>query len=120
MSDGTRGSQHQLTRISINGPATANYDVDLGTYALTDWYHITAFQAARRAFESGQKLGGPPTSDNILVNGVGNVNKFQRMKIWLTLPLLDEQRHYQHHWDLQQCEAPARKDTSSSPRQYCP
>jgi FtsP/CotA-like multicopper oxidase with cupredoxin domain len=24
--------------IQINGPATANYDIDLGTYTLSDWY----------------------------------------------------------------------------------
>ncbi|KAF2005811.1 multicopper oxidase [Amniculicola lignicola CBS 123094] len=54
--------------IQINGPATANYDTDLGTYTLTDWYYITAFQAGARAFNGG--LGGPPpTGDNILVNG---------------------------------------------------
>jgi FtsP/CotA-like multicopper oxidase with cupredoxin domain len=53
----------------INGPATANYDLDLGSYALSDWYHITAYQAARQAFLSGQLLAGPPQADNILING---------------------------------------------------
>jgi len=54
--------------IQINGPATANYDIDLGTYTLQDWYYITAFQAGARAFNGG--LGGaPPTGDNILING---------------------------------------------------
>lgn len=62
-----------LTRDRINGPATANYDLDLGTYALTDWFHITAYQAAHRAFLSGQVLGGPPQADNVLINGVRTV-----------------------------------------------
>lgn len=54
--------------IQINGPATANYDIDLGTYTISDWYYITAFQAGARAFNGG--LGGaPPTGDNILING---------------------------------------------------
>ncbi|KAF2477734.1 laccase precursor [Lindgomyces ingoldianus] len=54
--------------IIINGPATANYDIDLGTYTLSDWYYITSFQAGARAFNFG--LGGPPpTGDNILING---------------------------------------------------
>ncbi|KAF2269117.1 laccase precursor [Lojkania enalia] len=54
--------------IVINGPATANYDIDLGAYPITDWYYITAFQAGARAFNGG--LGGPPpTGDNILING---------------------------------------------------
>jgi FtsP/CotA-like multicopper oxidase with cupredoxin domain len=52
----------------IHGPATANYDIDLGPYVLQDWYYITAYQAGARAFNGG--LGGaPPTGDNILVNG---------------------------------------------------
>lgn len=65
----------------INGPATANYDIDLGPYVLQDWYYITAYQAGARAFNGG--LGGPPpTGDNILVNGTnknaaggGNYNR---------------------------------------------
>lgn len=48
---------------SINGPATANYDIDLGTYAISDWYYPTAYQAARRAFIA------PQTGDNIIING---------------------------------------------------
>jgi FtsP/CotA-like multicopper oxidase with cupredoxin domain len=65
----------------INGPATANYDIDLGPYVLQDWYYITAYQAGARAFNGG--LGGPPpTGDNILINGTnkndnggGNYNR---------------------------------------------
>lgn len=57
-----------LGAIQINGPATANYDIDLGPYTMMDWYYITAFQAGARAFNFG--LGGaPPTGDNILING---------------------------------------------------
>ncbi|KAF2196616.1 hypothetical protein GQ43DRAFT_382858 [Delitschia confertaspora ATCC 74209] len=57
--DGVVGS------IVVNGPASANYDIDLGPYQLTDWYYITAFQAGARA-----ALGGaPPQGNNILVNG---------------------------------------------------
>ncbi|KAH7115251.1 laccase precursor [Dendryphion nanum] len=52
----------------INGPATANYDVDLGPYSITDWYYITAFQAGARAFNHGRG-GPPPTGDNIVING---------------------------------------------------
>lgn len=29
--------------ILINGPATANYDVDLGHLFLNDWYHVCCF-----------------------------------------------------------------------------
>ncbi|RAL64774.1 hypothetical protein DID88_001805 [Monilinia fructigena] len=27
----------------INGPASANYDIDLGTYMVQDWYHTPVF-----------------------------------------------------------------------------
>ena len=54
--------------VVINGPATANYDIDLGTYPLTDWYYMTAFQAAALAFQNGQTGQGPPEGDNILVS----------------------------------------------------
>ncbi|KAF2195149.1 multicopper oxidase [Zopfia rhizophila CBS 207.26] len=57
-----------IAPLIIDGPATANYDIDLGPYTLTDWYYITAFQAGARAFNGG--LGGPPPpGDNTLVNG---------------------------------------------------
>ena len=48
----------------IAGPATANYDVDLGAMPITDWYHATAFIEAEIAAS-----GGPPTADNGLING---------------------------------------------------
>ncbi|CAN8101197.1 unnamed protein product [Discula destructiva] len=50
--------------ILINGPATANYDVDLGHVFLNDWSHATADVLAQEAATSG-----PPTSDNCLING---------------------------------------------------
>jgi FtsP/CotA-like multicopper oxidase with cupredoxin domain len=52
--------------VQINGPATSNYDTDLGVLPMTDWYYMTAFQAARRAAAS---TTGPPLPDNILING---------------------------------------------------
>lgn len=55
--------------IQINGPATANYDEDLGTFPMTDWYYSTVFQAAAIAFQNGQAGLGPPAANNILVNG---------------------------------------------------
>lgn len=50
--------------ILINGPATANYDVDLGHVFLNDWSHETADVLAEQAATTG-----PPTSDNALING---------------------------------------------------
>ncbi|KAJ5715508.1 extracellular dihydrogeodin oxidase/laccase [Penicillium malachiteum] len=50
--------------IIINGPATANYDIDLGHVFLNDWYHQTADQLVLEA-----ATGGPPTAPNGLING---------------------------------------------------
>lgn len=51
--------------IVINGPATANYDVDLGAYMLTDWFHTPFFTVNT----ASKHAPGPPTADNVLVNG---------------------------------------------------
>lgn len=50
----------------INGPATANYDVDLGTLPISDWYYKPLFELNERAQHS---TTGPPPGNNILVNG---------------------------------------------------
>ncbi|KAH8890320.1 multicopper oxidase [Thozetella sp. PMI_491] len=50
--------------ILINGPATANYDEDLGHVFLNDWDHSTADELYLSAESSG-----PPTLDNGLING---------------------------------------------------
>ncbi|KAF8857516.1 putative extracellular dihydrogeodin oxidase/laccase [Acephala macrosclerotiorum] len=50
--------------ILINGPATANYDEDLGNLFLNDWSHSTAEVLADKAASTG-----PPTLDNCLING---------------------------------------------------
>jgi FtsP/CotA-like multicopper oxidase with cupredoxin domain len=48
----------------INGPATADYDEDLGLLFLQDWSHISAF-----TLWSTAKKGRPPTLNNGLING---------------------------------------------------
>ncbi|XWW97935.1 hypothetical protein V2A60_005931 [Cordyceps javanica] len=50
--------------ILINGPATANYDVDKGTIFLSDWSHRTADSLYSSAITSG-----PPLLDTGLING---------------------------------------------------
>ncbi|KAF2166071.1 multicopper oxidase [Zasmidium cellare ATCC 36951] len=52
--------------IVINGPATANYDTDLGTMTFTDWFYETAFAMNVRALHS---TSGPPRADTGLING---------------------------------------------------
>ncbi|CAI6317592.1 unnamed protein product [Periconia digitata] len=53
-----------LGGIVINGPATANYDEDLGMLFLNDWDHQTVDQLYMSA-----QTSGPPTLDNGLING---------------------------------------------------
>ncbi|KAJ5972470.1 CAZyme family AA1 [Penicillium vulpinum] len=50
--------------IVINGPATANYDVDKGSLFLTDWSHPTVDELYLEA-----QTIGPPTMDTGLING---------------------------------------------------
>lgn len=50
--------------IVINGPATANYDEDLGHMFLNDWDHQTVDELYLSAEENG-----PPTLDTGLING---------------------------------------------------
>lgn len=53
----------------FDGPASANYDVDLGPYPVTEWYYRTAWQENSLAIDAIQTLGAPPPADNQLVNG---------------------------------------------------
>jgi FtsP/CotA-like multicopper oxidase with cupredoxin domain len=50
--------------IVINGPATANYDVDKGTLFLLDWSHATADELYDSVLATG-----PAELDNGLING---------------------------------------------------
>ena len=53
----------------FDGPASANYDIDLGTYLLNDWYYQTAFEVNAVASENLQNLNAPPAANNVLING---------------------------------------------------
>lgn len=64
--------------IIISGPATANYGKDLGSLTVNEWYYKTAFQLNDIVSARLQLLplgdlpaSGPPSADNILVNGTG-------------------------------------------------
>lgn len=54
--------------IIINGPATANYDIDLGALPITDWFATPMFELL------ASRPTVPPTSQSILVNGTGGSN----------------------------------------------
>ncbi|EXJ89106.1 hypothetical protein A1O3_02170 [Capronia epimyces CBS 606.96] len=61
-SDGVVGT------LIIDGPATSNYDIDLGTFPINDWYYRPAFELAP-LIKTGGFPRGPPPGDNILING---------------------------------------------------
>lgn len=51
--------------IVINGPATANYDIDLGAYPVTDWYYTSATDVGLAQMQ----VGIPWKADSGLING---------------------------------------------------
>ncbi|CAD0087107.1 unnamed protein product [Aureobasidium mustum] len=57
--------------IVINGPATSNYDIDLGPFPLSDWYYGLATRVNDITLYNLQNNAPPPNGDNILVNGKG-------------------------------------------------
>src|SRR3569833_717320 len=46
------------------GPASLPYDIDLGTFPISDYYYQTADEVVDIT-----KHAGPPPSDNVLING---------------------------------------------------
>ncbi|KAK0664067.1 Laccase-2 [Lasiodiplodia hormozganensis] len=55
--------------IVIHGPASANYDEDMGPVMLSDWSHQTA-----DALYTYAQTQGPPELDNALINGLNVYN----------------------------------------------
>ena len=58
--------------ILINGPATSNYDVDLGTFTVNDWYYSGAWAENTDSSVQLQQASQPPPADTILINGTNN------------------------------------------------
>jgi FtsP/CotA-like multicopper oxidase with cupredoxin domain len=66
----------------IYGPASANYDEDLGTYPITDWYTRNVYQLG-----IASESGAPPTANTALINGtmkVGTVGTYAKTNITAT------------------------------------
>ena len=62
----------------VNGPASDNYDIDLGPFSISDWYYEGADAISVRITNPATPgipgfQGSPPPSDNILFNGK-NIN----------------------------------------------
>ncbi|KAF2020697.1 multicopper oxidase [Aaosphaeria arxii CBS 175.79] len=66
--DGTFGP------LVINGPASADYDVDLGAYTISDLYYGSAYEVGIQSHDNLQIDKPPPFPDNIIINGT-NKNK---------------------------------------------
>ena len=60
----------------VNGPSALDYDEDLGTIPVTDFYYKSMYELSFVADGAITPFRGPPTADNGLVNGLNmNVNK---------------------------------------------
>lgn len=57
--DGTVGT------MIFDGPATSNYDEDLGVYPINEWYYQTAFQMNAIASQNLQNKESVPPADNM-------------------------------------------------------
>lgn len=56
----------------FDGPASSNYDLDLGPYLFNEVYQgLTAWQVNAIAAQNLKNKGGPPGASNIVINGSG-------------------------------------------------
>lgn len=58
--------------IIIDGPASSNYDVDLGTFPINDWYYQNADVENVETLNSLQQGANGPAASTLLVNGTNN------------------------------------------------
>jgi len=64
--------------IQINGPASANYEKDLGVFPISDWYYESTEHLLMRVMDPKNPFrpnnpGSPPTNSNVFFNGT-NIN----------------------------------------------
>jgi FtsP/CotA-like multicopper oxidase with cupredoxin domain len=58
--------------IVFDGPAAADYDIDLGPYPINEWYYKTAWQVDSLGLQALQNAASgalPPHTNTILING---------------------------------------------------
>ncbi|KAL4895180.1 multicopper oxidase-domain-containing protein [Aspergillus ambiguus] len=59
--------------IKINGPATADYDIDLGPVFITEWFHESAFvKWVENTMYGGLPVRPNAVAENGLINGTNN------------------------------------------------
>ncbi|BFZ65417.1 hypothetical protein YB2330_006583 [Saitoella coloradoensis] len=64
-----------LGPLTVYGPTSANYDVDLGPLMLEDWRHLSAFKVMRNFSHSGLGAGAVlENAVNLLLNGTNVFN----------------------------------------------
>ncbi|KAK3306164.1 laccase-1 [Chaetomium strumarium] len=73
--------------IQINGPASLNYDIDLGVFPITDYYYRTADELVEFT-----KNNGAPFADNVLFNGT-NVHPTTGAGRYANVTLTPGKRH---------------------------
>lgn len=61
---GTQYGDGVLGPIVVNGPATANYDIDLGPLPFTDWYYDTASLRSYKFATTPAGVRPPLAADN--------------------------------------------------------
>jgi FtsP/CotA-like multicopper oxidase with cupredoxin domain len=84
-----------LGPLVINGPASSNYDTDLGPLTMNDYYYQTATNGDLEYFRfiSDPTFSSPnPTPDNILLNGT-NMNAAGTAGKYLKVQLTKGKRH---------------------------
>ncbi|KIH92351.1 hypothetical protein SPBR_02389 [Sporothrix brasiliensis 5110] len=84
--------------IRINGPASLDYDIDLGPFPISDWYYPSADQLLARVsstanpFVPGQPGASPP-SDNLFFNGTNINPRDPSQGAYATVTLAPGKRH---------------------------
>lgn len=73
--------------IVIDGPTSANWDIDLGPLTVSDWYQQTAAAVDMLTQDALTNGGAGPVASNILLNGTNKAtsgNAGQNLKVKLT------------------------------------
>jgi FtsP/CotA-like multicopper oxidase with cupredoxin domain len=78
----TQYGQGVVGAVVIHGPATANYDGDLGVLPLTDWFYKSVYEVLYGVMTI---QGAPPDPDTVLINGTmidmqGN-SRYQKINV---------------------------------------